>query len=546
VRNRLPLLLLALVGLNLIGWFSTPVADTDFWWHLRTGQLIVQSHSLPVPDAFSYTLAKAHEAYSGESSLWHFNLTHEWLSQALLWLVYSLGGFPLVIVVRALILAAAAGLAGLLAWRRSASLAWGVAGALLGGGSLILFTADRPSIVSFLLAAVCIAIFEFGLPLWLLPVLAVVWANLHGGFFLGWVICGIYGVSAWRAGERRVAAWCAAFIVASGLNPNFYGVATTLMHYRSSPMTATLVEWQSLGLFGPPYLFQALFVATLVLFFIAGRRVKLSDWALAAAFGAAGWMAFRNVPLFGLAAPMMLASYAPKWRRPAWLGPLVALVLVGGLGWGAWTGKACRWNVESARMPVESAEFLLKNNIPGPILNTYGDGGYLIWRLWPRYQVFIDGRSLSERVFSDYRILLGALGPGAEAERARKLDHWGIQTIVLEAFQPDGTIYPLTVGLTDQKQKTWHLIHADAHAMVFCRSVPAGLQEVPPEQIDAHLEAACSAMLDGPDAAPECARGMGYYFAERDDPARSRRWLVEYSSRVPVVDPAVQRALTAR
>jgi len=549
VRNRLVLLLLALVALNLVGWFSTPIADTDFWWHLRTGQRIVETHSLPVPDVFSYTLARAKEAYAGESSLWHFNLTHEWLAQAIMWLVYSVGGIPFLIFVRALILAATAALAGLLAWKRSSSVAWGITGSLLAGGTLLLFAADRPSILSFFFVAAVLCIFELGLPLWILPIAAVVWANLHGGFFLGWIICVIYVAAAWRAkaaNVRALALWGGAFIVASGLNPNFFGVVSTLVRYRSSPMTATLIEWQPLTLLGPPYLFQALFAVTLVLLVWARGKGRLSDWALAAAFGAAGWMAFRNSPLFGIVAPMMLATYVPRWRRPRWLGAVAAVALVAALGYGISSGRACRWSVDASRTASESASFVAGHHLPGPILNTYGDGGYLIWRLWPEYRVFIDGRSLSENIFMDYRILFGALGPAGELDRQRKLDEWGIQTIVLEAFQPDGTIFPLAVWLTSEKQKDWKMVHADTRAMVFCRANTPGLAALTRAEIDSHIEAECAAMINSTDPVPECARAVGYYFGDRNDQARARHWLFEYVSRVPNPDPAVQRSLAGR
>jgi hypothetical protein len=44
---------LLLTGVCLLGLFSTEVADTDFWWHLKTGQYIVERHELPVPDPFA-------------------------------------------------------------------------------------------------------------------------------------------------------------------------------------------------------------------------------------------------------------------------------------------------------------------------------------------------------------------------------------------------------------------------------------------------------------------------------------------------------------
>src|ERR1039457_5581810 len=90
-RSVRPLLsMLAAVLLLLL--FSGEIRDTDIFWHLKTGQYILQTHALPVPDPFSYTSVST--AYPGEEVTRRFNLTHEWLSQVVMYLVYTAAGFP--------------------------------------------------------------------------------------------------------------------------------------------------------------------------------------------------------------------------------------------------------------------------------------------------------------------------------------------------------------------------------------------------------------------------------------------------------------------
>src|SRR5439155_2253168 len=60
---------IALAAACLLGLFSTAAADTDFWWHLKTGQYIVQHHPLPIPDPFAYTTATNPIAYPGEDQV---------------------------------------------------------------------------------------------------------------------------------------------------------------------------------------------------------------------------------------------------------------------------------------------------------------------------------------------------------------------------------------------------------------------------------------------------------------------------------------------
>ena len=90
----------------LMGLFTTEIADTDFWWQLKTGQYVVQTHSLPLPDPFAYTTAIAAQSHPGEELVRHFNLTHEWASQALMYVAYSIGGFALLVLIRGAMLTA--------------------------------------------------------------------------------------------------------------------------------------------------------------------------------------------------------------------------------------------------------------------------------------------------------------------------------------------------------------------------------------------------------------------------------------------------------
>src|SRR5262245_29976172 len=184
----------AALAIFLFGLFSAESGDSDFWWHLKTGEHVVQNHRLPVPDPFSFTTADAGEAYPGEATTRRFNLTHEWLAQATMYLAWRAGGFPAVVFFRAILLVAVCLLAGWIAARRTNSPWWGIAAALAAATVIAEVAVDRPVIVSYLMMLAFIAILETRRALWVLPVLALVWANCHGGFFLGWVVCGAYCV----------------------------------------------------------------------------------------------------------------------------------------------------------------------------------------------------------------------------------------------------------------------------------------------------------------------------------------------------------------
>src|SRR5580700_4758861 len=309
--------LLCLAALFLLGLFSTELADSDAWWHLKTGQYIVTQHRLPYPDPFAYTTTLAKPAYAGEAATQRFNLTHEWLAQAIMYLIQRAGGMGAVVLWRALILTLCCGLTAWIVQRRTNSWLWAVAAALAAAPSLTDFAHDRPSLLSYAFAFAFIAIFEARRRLWLLPVLALIWANCHGGFFLGWVVCGAYCAEALltRAPDAKpILAFSGAAVLISGLNPNGFNVVSTLVSYRQSPLTATLIEWSRPGFWGEPYAFFLLLYGAAAVLALAWKRVRIADWLMFAAFAAASLAAFRNLPLMALLAPILIATYFP-WKR---------------------------------------------------------------------------------------------------------------------------------------------------------------------------------------------------------------------------------------
>ena len=192
---------------------------------------------------------------------------------------------------------------------------------------VLLFAADRPPLLTFLLVAVFVLTLEKYFAgemdgwIWLLVPLQGLWANLHGGFFLGWVVLGAYVAGSWHLPpRRRRTLWLAAgaSLLVSGVNPNGWGVFEVLLNYRRSYLTSTLIEWKRPPLWGPPYTFDILLYLAAAALLLNARKVRIPDALLLLAFGSAALMAFRNVILVAFLAPVLLAAYG--W-------PLVAVRL---------------------------------------------------------------------------------------------------------------------------------------------------------------------------------------------------------------------------
>ena len=93
----------------------TPIPPNDFWWHMATGRLIVESGQIPTVDSFSYT--RAGEPFYNQS----------WLGQLVMYGLYQIGGLALVILAQAALLAGTYGLLLRLCLRRTGQLRLSVA-----------------------------------------------------------------------------------------------------------------------------------------------------------------------------------------------------------------------------------------------------------------------------------------------------------------------------------------------------------------------------------------------------------------------------------
>jgi hypothetical protein len=529
-------LIVLLGAAMLFVWFSTEVADSDAWWHLKTGQYILETHKLPVPDPFAFTTATAGSAYPGEETVRHFNLTHEWLAQILFYLCYAAGGFAGMVIFRSLLMMGVCALTGLIAWRRTQHFYLAVAAAIATGLIGKSFLSDRPFVISFLLIGITLALLEYRRWLWVLPALFVFWANCHGGFFLGWGLLGAYCVqAAWaryrgqpETGDKKLYLVSAVSIAASGLNPNFFAPVLMPLLYRNSAMQRQLSEWQHTAwwLLQP---FQVLLLITIVVMLFAWRRVGVADWLLFLAFAFASLWAVRNVMLFGIVAPFLIATYVP-WKRalPAIAGFAAAGLLVLGIGVGVASGEGLQFHAALWKYPWGAAKFLEDHHIQSRMLNSYADGGFLIWRLWPQQRVFIDGRALSDNVAQDYRSIVFNM---AGADPQQLLDKYGVDTIVLDGYEyASGEPYREEAVLALTTPVAWHLVYWDETATIFMRHPPPDVPALQNPLALHSMEAQCENHIAHDPYHAGCARGLSNLYAQIGDAGQARKWMDFYSS----------------
>jgi hypothetical protein len=537
---------IALCGVFLFGLFSGEIYDSDFWWHLRTGQYIAEQRKLPVPDPFSWTTAMARDAYPGEGRTRQFNLTHEWLAQVAFYAAWRVAGFPGVVTARALTMTAYCALVGLIAWRRRNSVYAALAAALATASVARIFALDRPYHVTYLFLAATMAILEFRRFLWLLPAMFLVWANCHGGYFLGWIVLGAWCAESILRRRRDLALWIASglSVLASGINPNGFQAFRTLLDYRQSFLQGQLLEWTRPALW-PPSAFSCLLAASLAALLWARRGARIADWLIWIAFAAAALSAYRNIILVGIFAPIVICAYLPwKVRLPAAAPYALAFVLIAALGFGMLRGSFFQLRAAEWKFPKGAADFLAEHHITQPMFNTYEYGGYLIWRAWPGERTFIDGRALSESAFQDYaRILYNHDGSDGLPDADELLRRYGIQVIVMNTFEPStGPVYVLAAALADPAQTAWKLVYNDPQALIFMRTPPAGVQPLNSLDVFTHMEDECGLHLAHEPQFSRCARSLGQVFAKVGDFERARKWIGIYLEHPHQADPEAEAA----
>src|SRR5262249_46227228 len=135
-------------------------------------------------------------------------------------------------------------------------------------------------------------------------------------------------------------------------------------------------------------------------------------------------------------------------RYPIAAAVLVAGLLVWGIGFQIVNKYGFQFRGAMWKYPEKAADFILEHKLKGRIFNTYGQGGYLIWRLWPDQQVLLDGRALNEAVYWDYnRMAMNADNNGGKSGE-ELLKEYGIDIIVMDCFEVvSGSAYYLPAAL---------------------------------------------------------------------------------------------------
>lgn len=479
-------LVVAIVFVSIFALAARVPTDSDTWWHLRAGQVTLESGRILQTDLFSHTR---------EGADW---VNHSWLSQVILfWLFKALSYAGLGLWIATLVTVAFV-LVYLQMEGDSFSRAFIL---ILAATTSSVIWSARPQLVSFAFtAAVCYILYLLKWRqvnrLWVLPPLFVLWVNLHAGYALGFIV-----LAGFTAGEvfnhlvgrivpteDPVVRWRDLGLVVGiallsalllVINPNTTRMWTYYLDtVRIGTLRDYIQEWRSPDfhpLHTQPFIW--LLLATMGMIGLSRRRADGTDLALVAGLAYAGLLAARNIGPFALvAAPALSRHLGDLLARSGWTArlratrrssprrgavnlALLALVVALALVRIQTTlSPATNRQAMAEKFPADAVSWMRDNQPPGEMFNPYEWGGYLIWKLWPEYQVFADGRTdLYGDEFLRAHLNVALARPGFE----QTLDRYDVNLVLT---QPEST---LAVGL--ERVGGWDQAYRDSIATIYVR-----------------------------------------------------------------------------
>lgn len=467
----------------------------DFWWQLRVGQYITELRQVPTTDPFSSTA-------QGNPYI-----DSHWLFQVVLWRVYLAGGINGVIL-------AVAGVAvltwGVVAGTVRRADAWGITLLALALGIVAASERyqPRPDLPTLLfLALTHLLVLRYrgggGRAYLLLPVVHLAWVNSHGLWILGPIVVGAYGLGDWLLPKLPVpAGWTAhamppercrrlglvllamlplTFVTPQPVPQALYPFTLFREIQGAGDWVAQSVTELGAPLADPHWSAATVAFVALACVVLAGcvrfaRRLDPVAVVLTLAFAYLALTARRNMALFAVVAVPCVARMPGDLLRlradRLQVGVAVlAIVLSVGVAFGAATNALAARDRSLTRFglgllhtsyPGRVGDFLVATHAPGPVWNTPGLGGYLLWRFWPERAVFVDGRW--EVYGQEFMQLYGQTIRSPDAwEHVAQRFH--VQAAVILHRQPD--YIPLLRHL--YAAPDWVLCYADPVAALFVR-----------------------------------------------------------------------------
>jgi len=495
------LIFVALLGVLVFTPLSVRLlGDAGIGWHIRTGQQIMATHAVPRVDPFSSSMgAKPWFAW-------------EWLYDLVVGELEATLGLNGVVGFTSVVIATVFALTFRLLMKRGTNVVVALVLVLLATAASMIHFLARPHVVSWLFTLLWFWILDASERegfsgrrgqsrrwLWMLPLLMLLWVNVHGGFLLGFALLGIFWLGAvwnwFRAKDGRIEqaleriaagqrSWSLLWVgllsaAASLVNPYGWSLHGHIYSYLSNSFLMDHIEeFQSPNFHGVAQrCFLVLLLVTLACLAAHGRELRISQALTVLLAVYTGLYASRNIPVSSVLLVLTVGPLVPPTRfverlsermtavqsgLRGHLWPMVALIFT--LSIAANGGRSGSTEIMDAhfdpkRMPVEAVSYLQKQEVPGPVLSPDYWGGYVIYRSHPKQWVVVDDRHdfYGEAFFKSYLKMMH-VEPGWQE--------------FLSKHEISCLLLPRNAALTNilLESRDWKPIYRDGLAIAFVRS----------------------------------------------------------------------------
>ncbi len=465
---------------------SPLLSDGDTGYHIRAGELILSTGAVPRFDTFSQ---------HSPPIPW---IAHEWLSEVLMAATHQWFGMSGIVAASSFLLAST----GYLLFR---SLRSSPAGVLLAGAVTLLALASsqlhwlaRPHLFSLLLLVLFHHMVESwhrerGNRLYLLPPLMLLWANLHGGFMAGFILLGAYlagnlaSLALAPASERegllgklkQLSVATCACLAAALVNPYGFRLLLFPLQLASQGYLMDNVSEFMTPDFHGQLPFKYLLLLAVCVLALWRKGPEPTELLLVLGFGYMALYAVRYVPLFALvSAPVItrgVTEIAQRGGLPARAlrerserlsridaraGGIWSFAALLGVAAAVFYGRPSH-AFDPGQKPVAACEFLMRQRISGNMFNSDEFGDYLIYRGFPNYRVFIDGR-------------LDMYGSDRLREYNRVVHFEKGWESVLDKYRVNWILFETESRFARHllQNKDWALVYSDPVASIFVKKVP--------------------------------------------------------------------------
>lgn len=470
---------------------SDPSFDQDLGRHIKLGEIIVNTRGVPTTNLFSYT-----------NPDFPFINTH-WLFEALVYFFSQSLGLQTLLFLKVIIFL-------LSIWLIFQAIPKDKQIFLLPIGFIFLHVLRerlelRPEIFSFLFTASTYFILEKFVQtssgrgtfvaklIWILPLIQLIWINTHIYFFVGLMLQAIFLLHIWisdllfhsSSGKAKVVviifvlSLLFSLINPNGLNGFLYPLNVTKNYGYTIVENQTMYLLESINFKNPNFIFVKLCWGIIILSLIIAiikRNFSIKNIFLAITGLVLSLMNVRSFPyLVFLSLPTTVINFSllkiPKVLNNLILTIFTAMILLESFSY--LNGEYYKSHDSNFSVGLSIAEkgknalnFLINNDLPNPIFNNFDIGSYIIYRGFPRFQVFVDGRpeAYPKEFFQNIYIPMQSDYSKFKTEEQKR----GFKTVIFS--HTDQTPWGISFLGNIVKDSSWKLVFIDDFMVIFVKN----------------------------------------------------------------------------